>query len=160
MSERACAVPYLDAPDSKPSNPKDIIGATKLPMHLVPDITKAYLALGHGEGMLKYGLVNWRAVGVRASIYLAALARHIAKWTEGEESDPTTKVPHLASALACLSILVDAIHAGKLVDDRPLSNPGARAFIDGDGAAIWRGLIKLFEECSPHHYTIGDEEVP
>jgi hypothetical protein len=108
----------------KPSNPKDIIGSDKLPLDLVPGTTKAYLALGHMEGHLKYGLVNWREAGVRPSIYLAALERHIEKFKAGEWEDPVTQVPHLANALACVSIMVDAAHSGKLEDDRPKPNGG------------------------------------
>src|SRR5882724_2517752 len=109
--------------NDKPSNPKDIIGSNKLPMGLVPATTKAYLALGHAEGHIKYGLVNWREAGVKASIYLDALERHIEKWKNGEEEDPETTVPHLANALACISIIVDAKECGKLIDDRPKSAP-------------------------------------
>ncbi len=111
--------------DAKPSNPKDIIGSNKLPMALVPSTTTAYLALGHSEGHIKYGLVNWREAGVRASIYLDALARHIAKWQNGEEEDPETTVPHLANAITCLSIIIDAKECGKLIDDRPKPAPVA-----------------------------------
>lgn len=108
----------------KPSNPKDIIGSDKLPLGLVPGITKAYLAIGHLEGDLKYGRVNWREAGVRTSIYIDALERHIEKFKAGEWDDELTTVPHLANALACISIIIDAAHAGKLEDDRSKPNTG------------------------------------
>lgn len=145
-----------DIGGSKPSNPKDMIGSGKLPMELVPAVTIAYAALGHAEGMLKYGLVNWRAAGVRTSIYLDALDRHIKKFKEGEWADPKTSVPHLANALACISIIIDAHHAGKLIDDRPMSNPGAIEFIEGEGQAIWQHLRELFGGVQPKHWTIQD----
>lgn len=107
--------------NEKPSNPKDIIGSNKVPLSLVPAATMAYLAVAHAEGHLKYGLVNWREAGVRATIYIDACLRHIQKYKEGEWADPETTVPHLANALTCLSIIVDAHHAGKLIDDRPKS---------------------------------------
>jgi hypothetical protein len=109
---------------SKPTNPKDIIGSDKLPLGLIPGATKAYLSIGHLEGDLKYGRVNWREAGVRTTIYLDALERHIEKFKAGEWEDPVTKIPHLANALACISIIIDAAHAGKLEDDRPKPNTG------------------------------------
>jgi hypothetical protein len=80
--------------DSKPTNPKDAIGSTKLPLNLVPDSLTAYAALSFAEGASKYGSYNWRVAGVRASIYKAALERHLKKWWNGEECDPKTKVPY------------------------------------------------------------------
>lgn len=145
-----------DELESKPSNPKDIIGSDKLPLSLVPDTTIAYLTLGHLEGMLKYGLVNWRQCGVRNSIYLDALARHIAKYKNGEWEDPNTKVPHLANALACLSIIVDAYECGKLIDDRPKSAPVA-SLIDKFSDKV-KHLKKLFKDHNPYHYTTKDND--
>jgi hypothetical protein len=141
--------------DPKPSNPKDIIGSDKLPVSLVPDTAIAYATLGHLEGMLKYGLVNWRECGVRTSIYLDALGRHIAKFKNGEWEDPTTGVPHLGSALACINIIIDAYECGKLVDDRPKSAPVA-SLIDRFTAKVVH-LKTLFKDHHPHHYTIGDK---
>lgn len=136
----------------KPSNPKDIIGSTKLPLGLVPGTTKAYLAIGHLEGHLKYGLVNWREAGVRMSIYLDALERHIEKLKAGEWEDPITKIPHLANALACLSIIVDAYECGKLIDDRPKSAP-VGDLIDNFSEKVVH-LKGLFGEKKPTDYFI------
>jgi hypothetical protein len=122
-------------------NPKDVVGSRKLPLHLVPEITKAYLALAHGEGALKYGPYNWRESGVKVSTYVSALGRHVGKYVEGEWADPQTHVPHLASALACLSIIVDAKAAGVLIDDRPLPSIRAREFIGGEGEVVWQTLL-------------------
>ena len=110
----------------KPSNPKDLIGSNKLPLGLVPTVTKGLLALGHLEGHLKYGLVNWREAGVRMSIYLDALERHIEKLKGGEWADEITKVPHIGNAMTCLSIIADAAYAGKLIDDRPKPSDGCK----------------------------------
>ncbi|HVI40385.1 MAG TPA: dATP/dGTP diphosphohydrolase domain-containing protein, partial [Anaerovoracaceae bacterium] len=115
-----------DTVSSKPTNPKDIIGTDKVPLNLVPGTTMAYLALGHLEGHLKYGRSNWREAGIRMSIYLDALQRHVKKMEDGGEwEDPVTKVPHLANAITCLSIIIDAYECDKLVDDRPKSAPTA-----------------------------------
>lgn len=137
----------------KPSNPKDIIGSTKVPMGLVPPITMAYLALGHLEGDLKYGRVNWREAGVRMMIYVDACLRHLTKLRDGEWADPVTTVPHLANALCCLSIIVDAHHAGKLIDDRPKSNPATSGTLDALGAVV-KNLQELFKDKKPIDYLI------
>lgn len=137
----------------KASNPKDVIGSTKVPLDLVPGTTKVYLALGHLEGDLKYGRVNWREAGVKVTIYLAALDRHIEKFKNGEWEDPFTKVPHLANALCCLSIIVDAYECGKLVDDRSKSAPVGDV-IDRMSENV-KHLQDLFKEKKPIDYFIG-----
>ena len=48
---------------TKPTNPKDAIGAAKLPLHLVPDTLRIYAAMAFAEGASKYGAYNWRAAG-------------------------------------------------------------------------------------------------
>lgn len=126
--------PKLDE-TSKESNPKDIIGSDKLPLHLWPETATALGCLGCLDGMLKYGRNNWRAVGIRASIYVDALHRHMNAWfDEGEDLDPDSGLPHLAHALACLAIIVDAQAAGMMVDDR----------------MVHGGYRKLVEELTPH----------
>lgn len=135
----------------KASNPKDIIGSDKLPMSLVPGSLKAYAALGYLEGMLKYGMVNWRVTGVRSSIYTDAMERHLEKYKNGEWADRKTKVPHLASIIACCGIILDAHLCGKLIDDRPLQAP-VGDLIDELGGTV-RHLRRLFRDYSPTHYT-------
>lgn len=139
-------------PTMKASNPKDIVGSTKVPMGLVPPITTAYLGLAHLEGDLKYGRANWREAGIRAMIYVDACLRHIGKWRDGEEADPETHVPHLANALTCLSIIVDAQHSGKMIDDRPISEPTAKAIDDLSG--VVKHLSELHKDKKPVDYFI------
>lgn len=103
----------------KATNPKEAIGSAKLDLSVVPDTMQAYAATAFTEGALKYGSYNWRVAGVRASTYIAACRRHMAKWWNGERCDPRTKVHHLASSMACLAIVLDAEVVGKLNDDRP-----------------------------------------
>lgn len=149
---------------TKPSNPKDIIGSGKLPLELVPDTATAYMALSFLEGALKYGRYNWRIAGVRASIYRAAMQRHIMKWWNGEDVDTHidpetgqdigTGVPHLASVMACCAIILDAEVCGMLADDRP---PKANvATLIGTLEATVTHLKALFAEHSPKQYTIAD----
>lgn len=123
LSDLAQAHGVMSAPVDlgalKPTNPKDQAATDRLDLSLFPDTAVAYGALAFTEGHLKYGGYNWRDAGVLSSIYVAALRRHVAKWWNGEEEDPTTGVPHLASALACIAVLIDAVECDKLVDDRP-----------------------------------------
>lgn len=105
----------------KNSNPKDRLSADRLDLSLFPVIASAYGALAMTEGGLKYGPYNWRepGKGVRASVYYAACRRHLDKWLAREWEDPKTGVPHLASALADIAILIDAYEVGCVTDDRP-----------------------------------------
>src|SRR3990167_102435 len=105
--------------NKKPTNPKDRIATSRLDLSLFPDTAVVYGALAMTEGDLKYGGYNYRPAGVLASVYVAACRRHLAKWFNGEDFDPKTKVPHLASALACLAVLIDSLESGNLNDDRP-----------------------------------------
>lgn len=141
--------------DQKSTNPKDAIGVGKLPLDLVPDTGIAYAALAFLEGALKYGKFNWRIAGVRWSVYEAAFERHRMKLAAGEWEDPDTGVPHLASMIACLFILLDAKEAGKLTDDRPPRVVGFSKFIDNMTAKVAR-LKKVFSKYDPKQYTIDD----
>jgi hypothetical protein len=142
--------------DTKPTNPKDAIGSTKLPLGLVPSTINAEVALAYLEGALKYGRYNWRIAGVRASIYNDALERHRSKWWNGENADRRTRVKHLASIIACAGILLDAELCGKLTDDRPPAAPVAD-LIDGYEERV-KFLIDLFKDHHPHQYTIADTQ--
>jgi hypothetical protein len=141
--------------DTKLSNPKDIIGSTKLPLHLWPTTATALGALGLLDGALKYGRSNFRAVGVRASIYYDAARRHLDAWFEGEDADPDSKLSHLAHALACLAIIVDAQAAGKLNDDRMVAG-GYREFLSSLTPHVAR-LKDQHADKSPKHYTIAED---
>lgn len=141
---------------TKPSNPKDVIGSAKLPLELQPDTIEAEVALAYLEGALKYGRYNWRVAGVRASIYRAAMRRHMMQWWNGEDRDQKTRVKHLASIIASAGILLDAELCGKLNDDRPPSAP-ITALLDAQ-AEIVAHLKELFKAHSPHQYTIADSE--
>lgn len=143
--------------DTKPTNPKDAIGSDKLPLHLWPETATALGALGLLDGAGKYGRSNFREIGVRASIYYDAARRHLNAWFEGEEADPDSSLPHLAHALACLAILVDAQAAGKLNDDRMVAG-GYRKLVNELTPHVAR-LKALHADKSPKHYTIVDSQV-
>lgn len=110
------------AAGTKPTNPKDVIGSDKLPLHLWPETATAMGCLAFMEGVCKYGLGNFRVVGVRASIYLDALMRHLSAYVSGEDIDPDSGIPHLGKMLACIAIIIDAQAVGKLTDDRTVDS--------------------------------------
>jgi hypothetical protein len=138
----------------KPSNPKDLIGSGKLPLHLWPETATAVGCLGLLDGMLKYGRSNWRAVGVRASIYVDALRRHTNAYFEGEDNDPDSGLPHLSHMLACIAILVDSKAAGNLTDDRMF--PGGYRNLVTELTPLVDTLKQRHAGKSPKHYTIAD----
>lgn len=141
---------------TKPTNPKDAIGSTKLPVGLVPDVIVAEAAYAFLEGALKYGRFNWRVAGVRASIYNDAMRRHLMAWWNGEDRDPATRVKNLASIIACAGILLDAELCGKLNDDRPPRAPMRKLIYETD--AHGKFLRELFAAHTPKQYTIADVE--
>ena len=105
--------------DPECENPKDGIGQTKPPLHLIPPAAEILEAVVMGLGACKYGAFNWRSSKVRATVYIAAAKRHVAQWLDGESNDSESGVSHLAHARACLGILLDARATGNMVDDRP-----------------------------------------
>jgi hypothetical protein len=145
------------SPNWKETNPKDLVGQSKLPLDLVPDTIEVEVSLAYLEGALKYGRYNWRISGVRSSIYRSALRRHLAKWWNGEDRDQVTRVKHLASIIACAGILLDAELCDKLTDDRPPRAPIGRII---DVEPHIEHLKQLFKKYSPKQYTIHDGVEP
>lgn len=104
--------------ETKPSNPKDLIGSTKPSISGIPLSPLYMLGAAMTEGT-KYGRHNYRVVGVRASVYFDAAFRHMSAYWEGEDIDEVSGIPHLAKAMACFVILLDSEENGMLTDDRP-----------------------------------------
>lgn len=138
----------------KDSNPKEGIGATRIPFHLLPDGPLALVAMAFYEGGLKYGPYNWRFAGVRASTYVAAVRRHLSKWFNGHDTDPTSRVHHLANAVAGLMILMDAELQGKLNDDRPPRQDLEKLY--GELEKTMAHLTELYGDVKPPNYTEVD----
>lgn len=142
----------------KPTNPKNPISSNKVPMHLWPATATAYGSMGLLDGMLKYGYANYRVAGVRASIYIAALKRHIDQWYDaGEECASDSGVEHLGHALACLAIIIDAKEQGVLVDDRPPRSAFNR-LCERLGTTVAE-LRKQHADKNPRHFTINDSDI-
>jgi len=140
---------------TKPSNPKDIIGSDKIPLHLWPTTATALGSMALLDGACKYGRTNYRAIGVRASIYYDAAMRHLSRWFEGEMIDPDSGLPHLAHVLACIAIIVDAEAAGKLNDDRMIK--GGYSALLADLTPLVAEIKDRYADKSPKHYTIQDD---
>lgn len=103
----------------KDSNPKDAVGIKKVPFSTVSAPVIAEIGLAMLEGSRKYRRHNYRAIGVRASVYYDACLRHLTGWWEGEDIDPDSGLSHITKALACLVVLRDAMILDKCMDDRP-----------------------------------------
>jgi len=140
----------------KPTNPKDLLGSDKMPLHLWPESASALGALALLDGALKYGRSNWRHSGVRASIYVDAARRHLGRWFEGQDADPDSGLPELAHVLACIAIIVDAQAAGMLVDDRQTPG-GYPEHLSALTPHVAR-LKALHAGKDPKHYTIADAQ--
>lgn len=108
------------------TNPKDKIGRTKPPMHLIPGPALVQEAAVLNHGAEKYGPYNWREHSVAATVYVSAALRHIHAWFDRQSFDPESGLSHIAHIRACMGILLDAEASGKLVDDRPLPGETAR----------------------------------
>lgn len=100
-------------------NPKDAVGSNKAPVSTVSRRVLHELGLAMLEGECQYWRHNYRAVSVRAMVYVDALERHLSAWIEGQDIDPDSGLSHLVKAMACLAIIRDAQLYGSLIDDRP-----------------------------------------
>lgn len=138
--------------ETKPSNPKDAIGIRKVPMSVVPSGVMAEVAAGMSEGAAKYGRHNYRAVGVRSSVYYDATMRHLMQFWEGEDVDPDSGLAHVTKAICSLVVWRDAMMQGKCEDDRPPRSVPFMTSLNNDVA----GILDRHADKSPKHYTIAD----
>lgn len=108
-------------------NPKDLIGAKKAPLSLMPQSALVQIAPVFALGARKYGAYNWREAGkaVQHMTYVEAAQRHLASYIDGETIDPESGASHLAHVAAGMMILLDAIACGNAVDNRPTPAPTA-----------------------------------
>lgn len=91
-----------------------------IPLHVLPWRVVLEMALGMMEGGRKYGRHNYRAVGVRASVYYDATLRHLTDYLAGKSIDHESGLSHLSKALSSSQVLLDSMVKGNWVDDRPL----------------------------------------
>lgn len=137
-------------------NPKQALGQASLPLNLFSPLATAYGSIGKLNGKLKYGLSNFVATPVIASIYADAIRRHLDKWMAGQEFDEADGVPHFAAMLANIDILLCARAAGTLVDDRPLLI-GFEEEME-KLTPIVKALQKLHEGKNPHHHLLSEKK--
>ena len=142
--------------DTKASNPKEAIGDKKVPLWLCSTIAMAHWAAAQVAGYVKYGAWNWRVAGVRASTYIAAIQRHLGRWTNGERLDPVDGTHHLGNIMACCAILLEAEALGKLTDDRPPKADAALAKALEEVEQICARLKVQYADKTPKHWTIED----
>jgi hypothetical protein len=134
-------------------NPKDVIGSKKLLFSVLPWRVLIGVALAMLEGAVKYGRFNYRASGVRASVYFdATVGRHLTQWWEGEDIDADSGRHHIEKAIASLMVLRDSMLQGNFIDDRPPSGNVDMEWANGEAARI----IALHADKNPKHYTISD----
>jgi hypothetical protein len=105
-------------------NPKTGAGAKKPDLSVIPPTSMLHLATAMMNGATKYGPFNWRDQPISVRPYVTAMQRHILAYLDGEDfSADTTEagapVHHLAHAMACCAILLDAMECGTLTDNRP-----------------------------------------
>lgn len=145
--------------EMKDTNPKDAIGVRKWRQYfVVPAQVIWEVGVGMLEGALKYGRHNYRASGVRASVYVDAAKGHIDAWVEGQDLDPDTGLSHITKAICSLVVLRDAEMNDFLVDDRP-----PRVAVERHAERLQRIVDSMFErhaDKSPHHYSQALDGAP
>jgi len=102
------------------TNPKDLRGALKDSIHLVPPegIKQISRAMKYGAITCKYGPYNWRDSRVQYVIYLDAIMRHTLALLEGQDIDPDSGLRHEAHIGANAVLLLDAHKYKNLIDNR------------------------------------------
>ena len=131
--------PELQAPQATKypdGNPKTTLGIAKPGDFKSPPIPLYLYSLAHMQGALKYGHYNWRDDPVSASTYLEAAKRHLDLYKEGQNVASDTGIHHLAHAMTCLSIIIDAEYYGSLIDDRKKDKAE-----EGKGAAVFEQFL-------------------
>jgi len=114
---------FMDSATGLPPKPKQAYGDKKPPLHLVPPAAIAQCAVAMRLGAEKYGAFNWRENGVEEMTYIGAAMRHLGQYLDRDGIDAESGQSHLAHAMACIAILIDAKELGNRIDNRPLAGP-------------------------------------
>lgn len=138
----------------KATNPKDAIGISKAPMSTVSAAVLAEVGVAMLEGASKYGRHNYRATGVRSSVYYDAAMRHLMSWWEGEDTDSDSGMSHITKAITSLVVLRDAMIQDMCTDDRPPRSAEFYARLNTLAAEV----RARHADKSPRHYTIADSK--
>ena len=101
------------------NNPKQAVGETKCPLHLVPPALAIGVAEAMKNGADKYGAYNFRESGIAASVYIGAILRHLYAYMDGEDCARDSQIHHLKHIGASIALMLDSMAKGTYVDDRP-----------------------------------------
>ena len=118
------------------NNPKDLIGLTKPSLAAVPMRSVYEMGKAMQDGERKYGRFNWRENDVNSDIYIDAALRHINSWQDGEDIAADSRHHHLAHAMACMAIIIDAQLGENLIDSRSTIAPGGMAAYIEDNTKV------------------------
>ncbi len=110
------------------ANPKASRAASdaKDPLDYLEPTADSAIARALKSGGEKYGRGNYRKSDILITTYVGAIRRHVAAWHSGEDYDPDTGLHHLAHIGASVHVVLGAMDAGTLVDDRALAAPPDR----------------------------------
>lgn len=100
-------------------NPKHLVGIKKPPLRFIPPQALLHLGQAMQDGGIKYGPFNWRKDPIQITTYYDAALRHWMAFIDGEDFDPDSGHHHMAHAMACAAIVIDAIENDVVIDDRP-----------------------------------------
>lgn len=103
-------------------NPKDRLAQAqdKPPLEFLEPAADELIARVMQNGAKKYGRRNYIAERIDLMVYIAAIKRHVAALQEGQDLDPDTGIHHLAHVGANVHVVLAALKAGTLNDNRPL----------------------------------------
>lgn len=141
------------AENIKEINPKYAEGIKKAPLHCIPCGPLFEIGLAMFEGSRKYGRHNYRAMGVRASVYYDATMGHLMDWWEGEDIDPDSGLHHLIKAVGCLIVVRDSMLMGNFNDDRPLRYPEKHGRSEFNAQV--KGITEKFPNCAKPFLETG-----
>lgn len=144
----------------KDTNPKDAIGVRKWrQFFVVPRQVLWEVGVGMLEGALKYGRHNYRASGVRASVYCDAAMGHIEQFIEGEDVDKDSGLSHVTKAICSLVVLRDAMLNDFWQDDRPPKIKDMDALRDRLQKTVEENFER-YKDKNPHHYAHLSDGAP
>lgn len=145
------APPQLGEGKYPDGNPKTQFGIVKPGNWHTPTIPYYEYSMAHLQGALKYGAFNWRDDPISISTYIEAAERHINLFKDGQRNASDTGIHHLAHAICCFSIIIDAEYHHTLIDDRKTTiRHGAKTdspgFITEDYLKEAEGRVKKIRE--------------
>lgn len=108
------------APELQGTNPKDTLAIQedRAPLDYLEPAGDEATARVLKFGADKYGRRNYVKVPILYRVYIGAAKRHLAALQRGEDLAPDSLIHHAGHVAANMQIILAAIEAGTLVDDR------------------------------------------